>query len=413
MGFFDKFLGKGEPQKAAPTQAGSLPLAELAAADEHLAAGRKAEGIAIYESLIAAHPESGELLAAISADLGRHGCLEEMLALLTPVYDADAHGADAGLNLIQACLHRGDADGAQMWIDVLTALERPDLVARLAGFEHAAADLRAAAVVDAPPAVVARQDDAAINLVSISKPLWSYALSNGDSLLPEKTGRLRKIAVTTFAATGPEGTALELDHPASVWARAFPFALAEALAFAPTWQSKAMIGLAEGNKLFTLPRAFGLEQVRGLLRSGKDASDYAIAGSLAVVADRIEVRAEIFDVRRDRSMKAFVESAPIAQADDALAAIFKNLRQYLEASASLPGPIAYSAPASITERLVALDHALAFFLVDKAVVPPAFLGDAAARVAALDAHAAASAGDPIAPLLARGARAILARLEAS
>jgi hypothetical protein len=411
VGFFDKFLGKGQPDRATPRSTGGLPEAELAAAAEHLAAGRKAEALAIHEGLIAAQPESGELLTAISADLGRNGCLEEMLVLLTPVYDAGIHGAGAGLNLIQACLHRSDAEGAQMWIDVLAALDRPELAERLAGFAHAAAQMRKAATVETPPPVeVAHPADSSVNLASISKPLWSYAVPDGESLLPVKEGRLRSIAVMTFAATGPDGTALAPAHPANPWARAFPFAIAEALAFAPTWQSKAMIGIVEGNKLFTPPRAFGLEQVRGLLRGGKDASDYAISGTLIVATDRIEVRAEIFDVRRDRSMKAFVETVPLAQADDALAKIFGSLRQYLEAATTLPGPLAYSAPAAMTERLVALDHALAFFLVDKAVVPPAFLGDAESRIAALDAHAAVSPGDPIAPLLAQGARTILERM---
>ncbi|HEY5550794.1 MAG TPA: hypothetical protein VIK52_02825 [Opitutaceae bacterium] len=412
MGFFDKLLGKGEPQKAAPKQAGDLPRAELAAADEHLAAGRKAEAIVIHESLIAAHPGSGELLAAISADLGRHGCLEEMLTLLTPVYDAGIHGAEAGINLIQACLHRSDPDGAQMWIDVVAALGRPELVERLGGFEHVVIELRAAAeTTDSPPTVIARRDESSVNLVSISRPLWSYALPEGESLLPSKPGPERTIAVMTFAATGPEGP-LEPAHAANLWARMFPFALAEALTFAPTWQPKAMIGLAEGDRLFTPPRAFGLEQARGLLRSGKDASDYAIAGALAVAADRLEVRAEIFDVRRDKSMKVMSESGPIEGADAVFAAIFNKLRQYLEASSVLPGPVAYAAPAAFVERFVVLEHALAFFLVDKAVVPQAFLGDVAARAAALDAHAASSEGDPIAPLLAQGARAILERMQA-
>jgi hypothetical protein len=216
----------------------------------------------------------------------------------------------------------------------------------------------------------------------------------------------------TFAATGPEG-ALDAAHSASLWARMFPFAVAEALTFAPTWQPKAMIGLAEGDKLFTPPRAFGLEQARGLLRSEKDAADYAIAGALAVTNDRLEVRAEIFDVRRDKSMKVLGESGPIEGADAVFAAIFTSLRKYLEASSVLPGPVAYEAPVGFVERFVALEHALAFFLVDKAVVKPGFLGDGAARVAALDAHAAASPGDPIAPLLAQGARAIRERLKES
>jgi hypothetical protein len=414
VGFFDKLLGKGQPEKAGPQPSGGLPEAELATAAEHLAAGRKAEALAIHESLVAAQADSGELLTAISADLGRNGCLEEMLVLLTPVYDAGIHGPGAGLNLIQACLHRGDAEGAQMWIDVLAALNRPELAERLAGFAHAAAEKRKAATLETPPPVEAPHPaDSSVNLASISKPLWGYSVPEGESLLPAKQGRLRTIAVMTFAAAGADGVTPEREHPVHLWARTFPFAIAEALAFAPTWQSKAMIGIVEGDKLFTPPRAFGLEQVRGLLRSGKDASDYAITGALIVSTDRIEVRAEIFDVQRDRSMKAFVETAPLQQASDAFTKIFESLRQYLEAATTLPGPIAYSAPAAMTERLVALDHALAFFLVDKAVVQAEFLGDAESRIAALDAHAAASPGDPIAPLLAQGARAILDRLQSS
>jgi hypothetical protein len=413
VGFFDKLLGRSQAAGEAPKTSGELPRAELAHAGDHLAAGRTTEAIAIHESLIAAGPVSGELLAVISGDLGRHGCLEEMLVLLTPVYDAGIHGAEAGINLIQACLHRSDPDGAQMWIDVVAALGRPDLVDRLGGFEHVVIELRGTtSSTDVPPAVIARRDDTSVNLVSISRPLWSYALPDGESLLPGKTGPTRTIAVMTFAATGPEG-ALDAAHSASLWARMFPFAVAEALTFAPTWQPKAMIGLAEGDKLFTPPRAFGLEQARGLLRSEKDAADYAIAGALAVTNDRLVVRAEIFDVRRDKSMKVLGESGPIEGADAVFAAIFTSLRKYLEASSVLPGPVAYEAPVGFVERFVALEHALAFFLVDKAVVKPGFLGDGAARVAALDAHAAASPGDPIAPLLAQGARAIRERLKES
>jgi hypothetical protein len=235
-------------------------------------------------------------------------------------------------------------------------------------------------------------------------------LPDGESLLPVKTGSTRSIAIMTFAATGPDG-ALDETHAANLWARMFPFAIAEALTFAPTWLPKAMVGLAEGDRLFTPPRAFGLEQARGLLRSDSDAADYAIAGGLTITTDRFEVRAEIFDVRRDKSMKVLSESGPIERADAVFAAIFSKLRQYLEASTVLPGPVAYEAPAAFTERFVALEHALKFFLADKAVVPPAFLGDGAARVAALEAHAAASS-DPIAPLLAQGAREILAKLHA-
>lgn len=412
MGFFDKFLGKGQPEKEAPKPVDDLPRTELAAAAGHLAADRKAEAVAIYESLIAAQPDSGALLAAISSDLGRHGFLEELIHTIGPAYDAAIHGPEAGLNLIQAHLRLGQPEGAQMWIDVLTALDRPELADRLFGFAHAAAELRDAETVEVPSQNTQPQNEESVNLVSVSKPLWSYVLPDAGALLPVKEGGLRSIALVPLGAADADGNALDPDHAANVWVRAFPFAVAEALYFAPTWKPKAVVALVQGKQLFTPPRGFGLEQVRGLFRGGKDASDYAVTGFLRVATDRLDVKLEVIDVRKDRSMKVLTESGAIDRADEVFSNIFTQLRQYLEAAKPVPGSLEYKAPAALTAHFVALDHAVAFFLVDKTVVPPEFLGDAAARADALDALAAA-ASDPIAPLLARGARTILGRLPSS
>jgi len=410
VGFFDKLLGKGKSGESEPKTAGELPRAELAEAVRLLDAGKKADAVALYESLIEAQPDSGELLATISGDLGRHGCLAEIVALITPAYDAKIHGPEAGLNLIQAHLHLKEADSAQMWIDILAALDRPDLAERLWGFEHAAGELRTASALEMPTPIVAPQDAPNINLASISRPLWSYALPGAEAMLPQKDGPLRSIALLPLGAADADGNMLEISHAASIWARAFPFAVGEALAFAPTWQPRAVVAIAPGDKLFVPPRGFGLEQVRGLFRGGKDAADYAVTGFVGVVGDQVTVKVEIIDVRRDKSLKTFSETAALDQAESALSAAFSNLRQYLEATELLPCEVVYAPPAPFVTHLAALDHALAFFLVDKQVVGPDFLGeDPARRADALDALASA-AKDPLAPLLAQGVREVLGRL---
>lgn len=411
MGFFDKLFSKGPVEKPAGSTSTDLPRAELAAAVEHLAGGRTSEAVAIHESLVAANPDSGELLAAISADLGRQGCLSEMLALLTPAYDAGTHGPQTGINLIQAYLKLGQPDGAQMMIDVVSALDRPDLADRLGGFAHAVEELRSMTPVEAAPAAAPREEPS-INLVSISKPVWSYALPDGDSLLPKKEGRLRRVAILPLGAADAAGVALDPGHPANVWARSFPLAIAEALSFAPGWQPKAVVAVAPGDKLFTPPRGFGVEQARDLFGGGNDAADYAITGLLVVADSQLKVRLEVIDVRKNRSIKTMTDSCPAARPDMALHAVLLHLRQYMEATETLPCAIDYQPPAGVTAHLIALDHALAFFLVDKKVVAREFLGDAGARVAALDAHASSAKG-PLAPLLARAARAGVSNLQST
>ena len=77
-------------------------------------------------------------------DLGSHGHVAEIIELIAPRYDADRHGPATGLNLLQAYLAVGNADAAQHVLDILFALNRPELEDRLHGFSNAIAELLAA-----------------------------------------------------------------------------------------------------------------------------------------------------------------------------------------------------------------------------------------------------------------------------
>src|SRR5688500_16830511 len=119
MGLFDRFSSRkppGLPAKAAvpttpapvepadvekrPIAGGVLP--QLAAAREKLKARDLPGAMAIYEEVVAVSADRADVLVTISADLGTHGHVDQLIELLAPRYDAQKHGAAAGVNLLQA-----------------------------------------------------------------------------------------------------------------------------------------------------------------------------------------------------------------------------------------------------------------------------------------------------------------------
>ncbi len=64
----------------------------------------------------------------ISGDLGNGGYLVQMVDLLLPLYDAEKHGAMAGINLMQALHKLGDKRRALEICEALEKLKRPDIM---------------------------------------------------------------------------------------------------------------------------------------------------------------------------------------------------------------------------------------------------------------------------------------------
>src|SRR5688500_2540687 len=197
MGFFDRSSEKKPAQGPAPTSAdGSTSgvIARLVAARECIEAKDLPGAIAIYEELLATSGDRADVLVTISADLGVNGHVHEIIELVAPRYDADRHGPATGLNLLQAYLAERNATAAQHVLDILFALNRPELQERLYGFSNAIAELiHSGQVADrgANGADAAAPEDLKINLVSISKPIWFYGLEPlAAQILPAKGERL-------------------------------------------------------------------------------------------------------------------------------------------------------------------------------------------------------------------------------
>src|SRR5580693_4201849 len=145
MGFFDRFGGKpasstpgdgtGTPSAFDPSVSGVAP--RLIAAREKLDAKDLKGALVIYEEVLATAGDRADVLVTISGDLGSTGHIPQIIELVAPRYDATRHGPAAGINLIQAYLAVRDADAARHVLDILFALQKPELEARLHGFSNA------------------------------------------------------------------------------------------------------------------------------------------------------------------------------------------------------------------------------------------------------------------------------------
>ena len=217
MGFFDR--KPADQPEASPvastgsqTSAAGGVLPQLAAAREKLKAKDVPAAVIIYENVLAGAGDRADVLVSISGDLGTTGHVKELIDLIAPRYDAQRHGAAAGINLLQAYLVTRNAEAAQHLLDLLFELQRPELESRLVGFSNAVAELF---VADQEMAAVPMPAEGTkVSLASISKPVWFYGLEDFAShLLPRQEGKRRRVAFAQCALPGLEDAAARAAQP--------------------------------------------------------------------------------------------------------------------------------------------------------------------------------------------------------
>ncbi|MDP3070148.1 MAG: hypothetical protein Q8N18_07665 [Opitutaceae bacterium] len=413
MGFFDRFAAKKPDASAsgelaassAPTSAPAGAVKpRLAAARERLEAKDLPGAMAIYEEILAGGAgDRADVLVALSGDLGMHGHVAEIIELVAPRYAADRHGPATGLNLLQAYLAVGNADSAQHVLDILFALNRPELENRLHGFSNAIAELLARPEVApagaAPGASGGPGEASRIGLVSISKPIWCYGLeAMAAQLLPPKEGRLRRIAFAQLALPGripnpfvPEAEP-KPDDELSRLARAFPLWLAESFFFSPSYQPGAAVGLltpASGeSRLVDFGAEWSLENLRQLVETTEGGLDYIVSGALRATSGDYEVLLRVWEVKTFRERKTFSARWTPATADSALAQLHAEVRAYMEWSPA-SAALAYTIPAQPRGWLDTLGVSLGLFLVEKKILKLAQVGPVVADVRAAGERAAA------------------------
>jgi hypothetical protein len=136
MGFFDQFSSGKKPQPdpvpATPATADKPALAggvipRMAEARAKLEARDLPAAVAIYTEVLASAGARPDVLVTLSGELGSRGHVRELIELVAPHYDAQRHGPATGINLLQAFLSLRQIDSAQHLLDILFALNRPEL----------------------------------------------------------------------------------------------------------------------------------------------------------------------------------------------------------------------------------------------------------------------------------------------
>ncbi len=377
MGFFDRKPADQQPETppgADKTSAAGGVLPQLAAAREKLKTKDTAGAMAIYESVLVGAGDRADVLVTISGDLGSTGHVKELIELLAPRYDAQRHGAAAGINLLQAYLVTRNAEAAQHLLDLLFELNRPELEARLVGFSNAVAELFASEgeAGEQQPRIDA---EAKISLVSLSKPVWFYGLEAlAPHLLPGKEGRPRRVAFAQCAVLGLEDAATRAAQPEEALgrlSRGLPLWFAETFASSAGYETFAAIGVSDRKHYALFPMEWVAENIRQVHDTTEGGLDYVVTGALRNRHEDFELSLRIWEVKKYRELKAFTTRWTPANADAELKKFHELVRGYMEWRALPAGTgLAYAAPAAPLAYVHGLGSALTLFLGEKGVLAP-------------------------------------------
>jgi len=384
MGFFsssDKPTPSGQP-----VAGGALP--RLADAKAKLEARDVPAAVAIYNEVLASAGARPDVLVAISGELGVRGHVRELIELISPHYDAARHGPATGLNLLQAYLAVRNLEAAQHVLDILFSLNRPDLEERLFGFSNVIAELMAGHEAAAPTAQqiaadensgaeagAAPQENAKVNLASISKPIWFYGLEGVvPHLLATPAGKVRRVAFGQVTLPGQADALARSKLPEDDlgrFCRGLPLWFAETFAASQGYDPISIVAIAARKHYFLFPVEWTGENIREVNDSGGKNLDFVITFALRNKNDDFELIARIWEVKKFRELKQFTTRWTPASADTVLKQFHEQLRLYMEWTARPAGEgLAYTAPGSPTAHIQSLGATLTQFFGEKGVLAP-------------------------------------------
>jgi hypothetical protein len=380
MGIFNR----SEDKQPAPTPSAPTPdkavvaggvMPQLAAAREKLKAKDLPAALAIYEPLLAGAGERSDVLMTISADLGTHGHIREIIELLAPRYDVEKHGAPAGFNLLQAYIVTRQAEAAQHLLDLLFSLQRPELEARLIGFSNAVSELFISEHEAEQAAAPGEARQKTVSLASISKPIWFYGFETlAPHLLPRKDGKLRRVAFAQCSLPGLENTQALAEQPeddTTRLSRGLALWLTDTFTFSAGYAPVAAIGTF-GDRYAVFPMEWTADNLRQLNDSTEGGLDFVITGALRNRNDDFELILRIWEVKKFRELKAFSARWTPSTANAALQQLLEQLRGYMEWTALPAGNgLAYVAPAEPLAYALGLGTTLTLFLGEKGILAPA------------------------------------------
>jgi hypothetical protein len=380
-------------------------LARLKDAREALALKDRAGAMAIYEEVLAVAGDRADVLVSISGELGANGFPREIIEFIAPRYDAQRHGPATGISLLQAYLAIRDPESAQHVLDLLFALNRPELEQRLLGFSNIIADMMLLGdegLAAAPPpsgdtsagGAPDNKQTRKIELASISKPIWFYGLENVGGLLPSKGDKLRRVAFGQLAVLGLEdleGVVKRPEEELGRLSRGIPLWLAETLFFSANWTGITAVATQQREHYGLFTAEWAPENIRQLVETTGGGFDYMFTGALRQKNADYEMVLHLWEVKKFRVRKTFAVRWTPGTADRALAEFHTQWRTFMELKAyPADQGLAYAPAPNVRDYIEALGTSLTLFLVEKQILPAAQAVVPAELVARLGAGTAQS-----------------------
>ena len=399
MGFFDRLIGKSKPTSAANQNNSAPKPAEpeatvpepspdtaskpaidpvpvgprLQAALELLEIRNLDDARVIYEEVLNSPAGNRpDVLVRISGDLGSTGHIAAIPELIAPRYDAERHGPATGINLLQAYLALRRPESAQHVLDLLFALKNPEIEERLWGFSNAIAE----AMESGRHSGGGEHGETKVELVSISKPIWSYGLESLPDLLPEKDPGAKTVAFAQIALPDHDNTDELSKAPEEAlgrFCRGLPLWLAESMYFSPQYNSLGVVGILEQKSYMMFPVVWTSDNIRQLIETSGFQIDYVVTGDLREQDGDYQLGLHLWEIKGFRERKSFQVQWTPATADKVLGELHEHLRLFFECREG-PG-LPYQAPSSAMAWINTLAASLTTFLHDKNVLPAEQLVD--------------------------------------
>lgn len=353
--------------------------AQLWLARHALQTRRLDEALGFYKECLAraAKPPPADLLMQMSGDLGNAGHLPEILQLVEPHFDVNAHGLQVGNNLIKAHLDLGQIDAARRILDRLYALNRVDWKQNLSFWDT---EISKAGIATSAPV---EQSALKMAMLTIEGPIWLKPSSPAAELFPAKpvdAPSIGFLGATAEIATNSQRVERQMADAPGRLSRALPLFLAEQAEFHSRARVQTFVPwLVSGGGGFVLSGGSWKDaDAANHARQGQTKSDYLVISHLKTQSEPWTVELRLIRTIDGKCLGTLGADFASTKPQEAIPGLAEQLLKLLVEHSevdSQPAPSLYQIPAAdqFPNYLLRLEQLLAVRCGGMDGVPPGFL----------------------------------------
>lgn len=227
-----------------------------------------------YRDILDNNEPTGQMLLAMSGDLGSQGYIKEVIKILEPVYEAAKYPVQVGLNLLHAYYEDRNNRKGQKLIQEMMAIPEPSLRDYLVHLAHEFDKMRTIKEFEGDKGQVQ------INMISLDKPIWYYELESPEFLLKKKTKAVKIAVIPYVDLTRNEELKNSLFNGdgISTLTRTIPLYLSEELMYTTEYDPRVIIPFAHKYGPVVTTEEYTKEAMQEICKKVK--VDKLIAGSI-------------------------------------------------------------------------------------------------------------------------------------